>query len=102
MPTPSKLLSSADAAERLGISVLTFYGWLSQSDLGQFQIRGQSVSIEYYQGGIKGQGRIRISEMEIDRLLGLMRVQPQAKKPRRSQSPKPKRLFITTPLGRPD
>ncbi|UBM36599.1 helix-turn-helix domain-containing protein [Bremerella sp. TYQ1] len=102
MPTPSKLLSSADAAERLGISVLTLYEWLSQSDSGQFQIRGQRLFIEYSQGGAKGQGRIRISENEIDRLLGLMRVQPQAKKPRRSQSPKPKSHFITTPLGRPD
>ncbi|MEZ6093470.1 MAG: DNA-binding protein [Pirellulaceae bacterium] len=95
-------MSSADAAQRLGISVLTLYDWLSQSDSGQFQIRGQQVTIEYYQGGRRGQGRIKISAGEIDRLLKLMKVMPRQNRTRRTPRPKQKPQHITVSLGRPD
>ncbi len=102
VPTRSTLLCSAAAAERLGIAVLTLYDWLGQSDTGEFQIRGEPVTIEYFQGGRRGQGRIKISEREVDRLLDLMRVYPSPKRNR--QPPKPKRTLkhITASLGRPD
>ncbi len=96
------LLSSVDAAHRLGISVLTLYDWLSQSDAGQFEIRGQPVTIDYFQGGRRGQGRIMIEKQEIDRLLSLMRVTPKARRvPQRPQK-KSTLQHITTRLGRPD
>lgn len=96
------LLTSEQAANALGISVLTLYEWLSHSDAGEFQIRGQSVSIEYYQGGRRGQGRIRIAESEVDRLMSLMRVQPKAKRVRQKPVPKLKTQYITVTSGRPD
>ncbi|WP_013630110.1 helix-turn-helix domain-containing protein [Rubinisphaera brasiliensis] len=97
------LLTSQQAAEVLGISVLTLYDWLGQSDAGEFEIRGERVTIDYYQGGRKGQGRIRIEEAEVRRLLSLMRSTPKPQ--RRRQSPtKTSNSFrhITTKLGRPD
>ena len=102
VPNASPLVSSSEAAERLGIAVLTLYDWLGQSDRGEFQIRGEPVTIEYFQGGRRGQGRIKISEWEVDRLLNLMRVYPSPKRNR--QPPKPKRTLkhITASLGRPD
>ena len=102
VPTTSPLLCYADAAERLGIAVLTLYDWLGQSDEGEFQIRGEQVTIEYFQGGRRGQGRIKIFEKEVDSLLNLMRVHPSSKRTR--QPPKPKRTLqhITASLGRPD
>ena len=102
VPASSSLLSSADAAQRLGISVLTLYDWLSQSDAGQYQIRGQQVTIEYYQGGRRGQGRIKIATGEIERLLNLMKVSPQSKPTRRPKTAPAKPTHITVTLGRPD
>ena len=66
--TPVTPLSSDQAAKRLGVTVPTLYDWLSQSDAGEFVIRGQSLTISYFQGGRRGQGRIQIDESEIDRL----------------------------------
>ncbi len=97
------LLTSQKAAEVLGISVLTLYDWLGQSDAGEFEIRGERVTIDYYQGGRKGQGRIRIEEAEVHRLLSLMR---STAKPQRRRQPQKKNSnvfqHITTKLGRPD
>ena len=95
-------LNSSQAAQRLGIAVSTFYEWLSQSDAGEFVIRGQAITIRYLQGGRRGQGRIRIDESEIDRLKEAMRVFPQPQ-PRR-RPPFQLRDFpgITVQLGRPD
>ena len=96
------LLSSADAAELLGISTLTLYDWLSKSDVGGLQIRGQQVTIDYFQGGKHGQGRIKIDEREVLRLLDLMRVHPRSQMPRKKLQPKQEHRHITTSLGRPE
>jgi len=64
-----ELLSSQDAARRLGITTATLYDWLAQSDAGTFLIRGQPTTINYYQGGRKGQGRIKFDSQELERLL---------------------------------
>lgn len=95
------LLSPAEAAHRLGITVTTLYDWLGRSDRGLLVIRGLPVTIEYLQGGPAGQGRIRIERGEAERIRELMRVRPQTIRIRRP--PLPQRLFpgITVPLGRP-
>jgi len=97
----SQLVNSKDAAKALGVSVLTLYDWLSQSDAGEFEIRGQPATINYYQGGRKGQGRIQIEAAEVDRLKELMRVRPRSVRQRR---PSQRRHFypgITVELGDP-
>lgn len=98
----TELLNTEEAADELGINVLTLYDWLSQSDSGEFRIRGTRVCIDYFQGGAKGQGRIRIRRGEIRRLLDLMRVHPKSNPARRSPRPKRGLLHITSTLGRPD
>ena len=62
------LLSANEAARRLGITTATLYDWLAQSDVGTLIIRGQPVTINYFQGGAKGQGRIKLEVGEIERL----------------------------------
>lgn len=96
----SQLLSVQEAAARLGVRPTTLYDWLGQSDHGRFVLRGSPVVIAYYQGGARGQGRIRIRAAEIDRLLELMRVRPCTGAPRRLPQSK---SFpgIEVPLGRP-
>lgn len=96
-----RLLNSKDAAATLGLSVLTLYDWLGQSDVGELVIRGQPVTIEYYQGGRRGQGRIKIDTQEIERLLLLMRVTPRTTYARRCPEKKTILRHITTKLGRP-
>ena len=99
---PSPLLSTQAAAMRLGVSVATLYDWLARSNAGEFMLRGRHFTIDYYQGGPRGQGRIQIEETEIERLREAMRVHPQ---PVRQRHP-PVRIQhypgITVPLGRPD
>ena len=68
------LLSTNEPAQRLGISRATLYQWLAESDAGALVIRGQSITIDYHQGGAKGQGRIRMESEEVERLKNLMRV----------------------------
>ena len=98
----TELLTSRETARRLGISPATLYDWLAQSDAGTFVIRGMPTTIHYYQGGRKGQGRIKIEPQEIERLLDLMKVSPKTNS--RRQPPRPTTPFqhITTKLGRPD
>lgn len=72
-----ELLSANEAARRLAISPATLYQWLAQSNAGALMIRGQPVTIDYFQGGRKGQGRIRIAAAEVERLKELMRVRPR-------------------------
>lgn len=98
----AELLSSQAAARSLGISVTSLYDWLAQSDTGEFVVRGQPYTIEYYQGGARGQGRIQIEATEIERLREAMRVRPQSIRCR--QRPQRVQHFpgITVPLGRPD
>lgn len=98
----NRTLSAAEAANQLGISVLTLYDWLSQSDAGTFMLRGQQVTIEYFQGGRRGQGRIRVQQSEVARLLNLMKVRPNPRAVRRSPRPKQSQSHITAKLGRPD
>ena len=97
-----ELISSREAARRLGITVATFYDWLGQSDRGLLVIRGQRVSINYLQGGPQGQGRIRIEAAEVERLKSLMRVRPESLVPRRPTIRQDTFPGITVPLGRPD
>ena len=97
----TELLSSQQAACWLGISTATWYDWLSQSDAGTFAIRGQPVSINYYQGGRNGQGRIKIDRQELERLLGLMRVPAKSTLVRRPPTKKASFQHITAKLGRP-
>lgn len=94
-------LSPRAAAARLGISVTTLYDWLGQSDRGLLVIRGQVVTIDYYQGGPRGQGRIRIDTAEIARLQELMRVRPQRTVIRRPPVRRQSYPGITVPLGLP-
>jgi len=96
------LLSSNQAASALGVTVPTLYGWLSQSDVGEFQLRGQPVTISYFQGGGKGQGRIKIPAKEIDRLLALMAVKPRKLPTRQPHRPRRSMQHITSNLGRPE
>lgn len=94
--------STDEAANYLGIRVSTLYDWLAQSDAGTFVIRGQNVAIEYFQGGARGQGRIRIKQSELNRLTELMKVRPTPRPTRRSPRPKRVTCHITAKLGRPD
>ena len=98
----SVLLSSEQAARRLGVSVLTLYDWLSKSDACAFEVRGLPVTIDYYQGGRRGQGRIKIDTQEVERLLSLMRVAPKLPRSRKRLEKEPTLQHITTKLGRPD
>ena len=71
-----ELLTVREAAHRLGIAATSLYQWLGQSDSGTLIMGGQPVTVDYFQGGPKGQGRIRITAGEIERLKDLMRVRP--------------------------
>ena len=95
------LLSPIEAARRLGITVTTLYAWLGKSDHGQLIMRERKVTIEYFQGGAKGQGRIRFEASEVERIKELMRVRPSHSATRRP--PTRQHIFpgITVPLGRP-
>jgi hypothetical protein len=96
-----RLFSAQEAADRLRISTATLYDWLAQSNAGTLVIRGQPVTIDYFQGGRKGQGRIRIEHREIERLQEAMRVHPS---PRRQRRPPVRRQCfpgITVELGDP-
>jgi len=98
----TKLLNSEQAADALGISVPTLYDWLSQSDRGEFAIRGVPVTISYLQGGRRGQGRIKVSAKEVERLLELMRVSPKPKKKLPKRRGSSEFRFLQCEPGRPD
>ncbi len=96
-----ELLTAASAAARLGITVTTLYDWLGRSRIGELEIRGQRVTVDYLQAGGKGQGRIRIERGEVERLRELMRVRPQAVVVRMPPVKQLKWPGINVPLGRP-
>ena len=96
-----RLLTTRDAAETLGISVATLYDWLARSNSGTLVIRGQPVAIDYFQGGAKGQGRIKIEAQEVERLKELMRVRPRPARQRRSPARRHHYPGITVELGDP-
>lgn len=97
----NELLSTTDAARRLGISRASLYDWLARSDAGTFVLRGQPVTIDYFQSGAKGQGRIKIETDEIDRIKELMRVRPQPARRRRPPVRRKHYPGITVELGIP-
>jgi len=97
-----QLLNSKEAAESLGVSVLTLYDWLTQSDRGAFMIRGEKVTIDYFQGGRNGQGRIKVAVDEIDRLIALMRVKAKPEHVRKRPAKIRELPHINVPLGLPD
>ncbi len=97
-----KLLTSTEAAQRLGISTCRLYEWLTLSDRGDFVLRGVPITINYFQSGARGQGRIKIAAEEVERLLAQMRVRPAHRRRRRSRVQQPILQHITAKLGRPD
>jgi len=99
---PEELLTTRESARRLGIATATLFSWLSQSNAGTFVLRGQPVTIDYMQGGAKGQGRIMIEAREIDRLKDLMRVHPRSIRERRPPTRQLEFPGIDVKLGRPD
>jgi hypothetical protein len=99
---PTDLLIANEAAQRLGISVGHLYERLRMSNLGELVIGGQFTTIEYFQGGPKGQGRIRISATEVERLIELTRVRPQPAQTRRPPIRRAAYPGITVDLGRPE
>lgn len=96
-----EFLNANEAARRLGVSRASLYGWLAQSDAGTFVIRGRPVTIDYFQGGARGQGRIQIEASEIERLRELMRVRPLPARRRRSPTRPTSYPGITVKLGVP-
>jgi hypothetical protein len=96
-------LTAKEAAHRLRMAVTTLYSWLGLSDRGLLIVRGLPTTIDYLQGGGRGQGRILLDSREVERLQELMRVKSQPSLLRQSPSPRPG-VFpgITVALGRPD
>lgn len=95
--------ATSSALIQLGaVRVTTLYDWLGQSDRGLLIIRGQPVTIAYFQGGAQGQGRIRLEATEVERLRDLLRVRPQPVQARRPPTRPDTFPGITVPLGRPD
>lgn len=94
-------LSSKDAAAMLGIATSSLYDWLRQSDAGTLLVRGRPFTIEYFQGGAKGQGHIKIEKHEVDRLKEAMRVRPSPTRQRRPPTKRHHYPGITVELGDP-
>ena len=97
----NELLSTTDAAQRLGISRASLYDWLARSDAGTFVLRGCPVTIDYLQGGAKGQGRIKVEAGEVERLKELMRVRSRPARQRRPPVRRHHYPGITVELGDP-
>lgn len=97
-----ELLSAQQAAGRLGITTTTLYDWLGQSRRELLVIRGQRTSISYYQGGSKGQGRIKIEAEEVERLKELMRVRSTRTVTRSARIQRDAFPGINVHLGRPN
>lgn len=95
------LVSAQEAARRLGVAVSSLYDWLNQSDCGEFVIRGEPVTIDYFQTGGRGQGRIHLENKEVERLKELFRVRPRKYAPRRQPAKHQAYPGITVELGRP-
>jgi hypothetical protein len=96
-----ELLTVADSARLLGISPATLYDWLGRSRRGLLVIRGQRITIEFFQTGPKGQGRIKIALDELDRVRDLLRVRSVAVPVRKSPTRRHAYPGITVALGRP-
>jgi hypothetical protein len=95
------LVSAQEAARRLGVAVRSLYDWLNQSERGEFVIRGEPVTIDHFQTGGRGQGRILLEIREVERLKNLFRVRPRKPVPRRQRAKHQAYPGITVELGRP-
>jgi hypothetical protein len=93
--------NAKDSAAKLGIEVSTLYSWLGLSDRGLLVIRGQAVTIAYFQGGAAGEGRIQLEDGEVERLRELMRVRPDRIVPRRPSAHRDSYPGIHVKLGVP-
>ena len=96
-----ELLTTGQAAQRLGISTSSFYSWLALSNAGTFALQGEPVTIDYVQSGARGGGRIRIEAREVARLLELMRVRPAPARIRRPPVQQSHFPGISVKLGTP-
>lgn len=96
------LCSAREAARRLGISTTCLYDWLGQSDRGVLVLRGKPITVDYFQTGRQGQGRIQIEVREIERIREALRVRPQPLVQRRLPTVQSQWPGIHVPLGRPD
>jgi hypothetical protein len=96
------MLTPGQAASRLGVTATTVYDWLGRSRRGLFVLRGQPVTVEFFQTGAKGQGRIRIPAREVERLREMMRVPVEPARTRRPPVRRDRFPGITVPLGRPN
>jgi hypothetical protein len=96
------LLTTRQAAQRLGISMASLYSWLAQSNAGTFVLHGQPVTIAHLQSGARGQGRINFESQEIDRLKELMRVHPRSIPQRQPLIRQTQFPGISVKLGRPE
>lgn len=96
-----ELLTTGQAAQRLGIATTSLYDWLAQSNAGSLLIGGRPITIIYLQSGPRGQGRIKIEAGEIERLKDLMRVRPQPALRRKPPVKTDSFPGITVKLGRP-
>jgi hypothetical protein len=97
-----EMLTPKQAAARLGVTATTLYDWLGRSRRGLFVLRGQPVTVEFYQTGAQGQGRILLPAREVGRLKELMRVPVEPTRTRRPPVRRDPFPGITVPLGRPD
>lgn len=97
-----ELLTPDEAARRLGVTRTTFYDWVGQSRRGLLRIHGGPVTIEFFQTGANGQGRIGIEEGEVERLRELMRVKPSVPILRKPPTQRKTYPHISVALGRPD
>lgn len=97
-----ELLTTAEAAKRLGISRASLYAWLGESTVGSFQLQGSPVTIQYFQTGARGQGRIKIEAGEVERLRELMLVKQRSQILRRTPIQQSHFPGITVKLGRPN
>ncbi|HWB00217.1 MAG TPA: DNA-binding protein [Pirellulales bacterium] len=96
-----ELLTVREAAKRLAIKPTTLYAWFGLARRGLLVLRGENVTVHFYQTGRKGQGRISIPASEVERLRGYLQVVPPRAPIR--QSPVRRLSFpgIDVPLGRP-
>jgi len=83
------------------MSTASLYDWLAQSDAGTLVIRGRPVTIDYYQGGPRGQGRIKLEGQEVERIRELMRVLPHPVQGRRPPTKRHHYPGIHVELGDP-
>jgi hypothetical protein len=98
---PEDFLTAAESASRLGVTRATMYAWLGLSRRNLLEIRGQRVTIEFFQTGAKGQGRIRLDAREVERIREFLRVKPTAAPERRPSVPRRTFPHISVPLGHP-